>query len=178
MLLISFWQVLMFLIAFFIIKTSQEWGRTWYNPWKSKIESKLHEESKFWRALKPSPNQSSMQRRESKKESNTEEFRNPLRNFRKTEGNFTTFFPSCEVFARQREISQPLFTLAKFSQARRKFCNSFSTLRNFHNSLSDLQNLHVIFKYFSTDSVRFLPQDILCNYLFSPYNHLKIFLDI
>ena len=33
----------------------------------------------------------------------------------------------------------------------------------------------VIFRYFLTDSVRFLSQDILCNYPFSPCNQLKIF---
>ena len=84
----------------------------------------------------------------------------------------------CEIFARQKGISQLFFPLAKFSQERRKFRNLFFLLRNFRNSISDLRNLHVIFRYFCTDSVRFLPQDILCNYLFSPCNQLKIFLDI
>ena len=93
--------------SFLIIKTSQEWGRTWYSPWQSKIEAKLHEESKFWRALKPLPNQSSMQGRKSEKESNIEEFRNPLRNFCKLE-----------------RISQGLRNWGKFR-------NSFSALRNF-----------------------------------------------
>ena len=79
--------------------------------------------------------------------------------------NFAT---PCEIFSSQKEISQ----------ARKKFHNSFSALRNFRNSIFDLRNLHVIFKYFITDSVRFLPQDILCNSLFSPCNQLKIFLDI
>ena len=78
--------------------------------------------------------------------------------------NFAT---PCEIFVRQKEISQPLFILTKFQQARRKFRNSFSVLRNFCNSISELQNLDVIVRYFCTDSVRFLPQDILCNYLFS-----------
>ena len=52
---------------------------TWYSPWQSKIEAKLHEESKFWRASKPLPNQSSMQGRESEKESNIQKFHNLLR---------------------------------------------------------------------------------------------------
>ena len=47
------------------------------------VEAKLHEESKFWRASKPLPNQSSMQGRELEKESNIQQFRNPLRKFRK-----------------------------------------------------------------------------------------------
>ena len=127
--------------SFLIIKTSQEWGRTWYSPWQSKIEAKLHDESKFWRASKPFPNQSSMQGRESEKESNIHEFRNPLRNFCKPKGNFATPFQSCEIF-------------------------------------TTLQNLLDNFRYFCTDSVRFLSHDILCNYLFFPCNQLNIFLDI
>ena len=141
--------------SFLCNKTSQEWGRTWYIPWKSKIEAKLHEESKFWRASKPLPNQSSVQGRKSEKESNTEEFRNHLWHFRKTEGNFAATFYHL-----------------------RNFRISFSALRNFCSSISQLLNLHVIFRYFCIDSVRFLPQDILCNYLFSHCNQLKIFLDI
>ena len=49
------------------------------------VEAQLHEESKFWRALKSFPNQSSMQGRESEKESNIQQFRNPLRNICKLE---------------------------------------------------------------------------------------------
>ena len=56
---------------------------TWYSPWQRKIEAKLHEESKFWSASKPLPNQSSMQGRESKKKSNIQKFHNLLRNIRK-----------------------------------------------------------------------------------------------
>ena len=40
MFLISFWQVLVFLIVFFIIKTNQEWGIILYNPWQSKLKLK------------------------------------------------------------------------------------------------------------------------------------------
>ena len=144
--------------SFFIIKTNQEWGRTWYNPWQSKIEAKLHEESKFWRASKPLPNQSSMQGRESEKKSNTEEFCN-------------LFSPFAKFLQARRNFRNSFSTLQKFH-------NSFSTLQNFHNSISNLRNLHVIFRYLCTDSVRFLPQDILCNYIFSPCNQLNIFLDI
>ena len=145
MLLISFFASFDVFDSFFIIKTSQEWGRTWYNPCQSKIEAKLHKESKFWRASKPLPNKSSVQGRESKEEYNTEEFSNHLRNFR---NSFSALWD---------------------------FRKSIYPLRNFHDSISDLRNLHVIFRYFCTDFVRFLPQDILCNYLFSPCNQLKIF---
>ena len=82
-------------------------------PWQSKIEAKLHEESKFWRASKPLPNQSSVQGRESEKKSNTKEFCNHLRNFRKIEENFATTF---EIFERQKKISHHFSPFAKFSQ--------------------------------------------------------------
>ena len=78
------------------------------------------------------------------------EFRNPLRNFRKPEG---------------------------ISQARRNFA-SLAKQMNFATPCKifiTLRNLPVIFRYFCTDFVRFLSQDILCNYLFSPCNQLKIF---
>ena len=143
----------MFLIVFFIIKISQKWGRTWYNPWQSKIEAKLHEESKFWRASKPFPNQSSVQGRELEEESNTEEFRNHLRNFRKTEGNFAASFHHLQNFR-----------------------NSYFTCKNFTSPLQHCENLATPFplekflqlhiwlvksscnlQIFCTDSVRFLP---------------------
>ena len=39
------------------------------------VEAQTHEESKFWRASQPFPNQSSMQGRESEKKSNIQQFR-------------------------------------------------------------------------------------------------------
>ena len=45
-----------------------------YSPWKSKMKAQKNEESKFQRALKPFPKQSSMQGRESEKESNIQQF--------------------------------------------------------------------------------------------------------
>ena len=114
--------------SFFIIKTSQEWGRTWYNPWKSKIEAKLHEESKFGRASKPFPNQSSVQGRESDEESNTEEFRNPLRNFRKPEG-----------------ISQSLAKLKNFTTTYENFVATFFTCENFASPFHHMRNFRISF---------------------------------
>ena len=46
-----------------------------YSPWKSKMKAQTHEESKFQRASKPFPNQSSMQGGKSEKESNIQQFR-------------------------------------------------------------------------------------------------------
>ena len=96
--------------------------------------------------------------------------------------NFTTL---CEIFVSlrigQEGISQALLNwgwisqpLAKFSQARRNFA-SLAKLMNFASlaklmNFATLRNLHVIFRYFCTDSIRFLSQDILYNYLFSPCN--------
>ena len=51
---------------------------------EKQVEAQRHEESKFWRALQPFPNQSSMQERESEKESNIQQFRMAMRNFRIT----------------------------------------------------------------------------------------------
>ena len=48
-----------------------------------KVKAILHEESKFWRALKPLLNPSSKQGRESEKKSNSQQFRMAMRNFRK-----------------------------------------------------------------------------------------------
>ena len=49
---------------------------------EKQIEAQTHEESKFWRASQPLPNQSSMQGRESKKKSNIQQFHMAIRNFR------------------------------------------------------------------------------------------------
>ena len=123
----------MFFYSFLIIKPSQEWGRTWYSPLQSKIEAKLHEESKFRRASKPLSNQSSMQGRESEKESNIHEFRNPLRIAQEGISQVLRIWGS---------ILQPL---AKFSQAKKEFRKRCETdefrnpLRNFHNPLRNFR---------------------------------------
>ena len=60
------------------------------------VEAQTHEESKFWRASQPLPNQSSMQGKESEKRSNIQQFRMAMRNFRKT----------CEIPKRVQAIGQ------------------------------------------------------------------------
>ena len=139
MLLISFWQVLMFLIAFLSLKQAKNEGELGIIHGKARLKQNYMENPSFGEL------QSLCQINQVCKEENQ-------RNL--TLKNFTT---PCKIFARQKEISQPLFTLAKSSQARRKFRNFFSALQNFRNSISDLRNLHIIFRYFCTDSVRFLP---------------------
>ena len=60
------------------------------------VEAKLHEESKFWRASKPLPNQSSMQGRESEKESNIQQFCNP----------FAKYLQACELPKRSTSLAK------------------------------------------------------------------------
>ena len=47
------------------------------------VEAQTHEESKFWKASQPLPNQSSKQGRKSEKKSNSQQFRMAMRNFHK-----------------------------------------------------------------------------------------------
>ena len=132
------------------------------------IEDKLHEESKFWRASKPLPNQSSVQGRELEEKSNTEEilhhlspaakFSQPpfslekiphhlfhLRKFR------ITFF-TCENFVSP-------FSLSKFSHL-------LFMLRNFRSFISHLRNPHVIFRYFAPTPLDFYLK-IFCVIIYS-----------
>ena len=99
MLLISFWQVLMFLIAFRSLKQAKNKGELGIVHGKARLKLNYTKNPSFGRASKPLPKQPSMQRRESEKESNTEEFRSPLQNFRKPEEIFATPFQPCENFA-------------------------------------------------------------------------------
>ena len=90
-------------------------------------------------------------------------------------------------------ILQVPFPLAKFSQVPfcfakivkmyckrlTKFSQAYETTteeNQFRKSLFALRNFpRVIFRYFPTNSIRFLFQYILCNYPSSPCNQLKIF---
>ena len=63
---------------------------------EKQVEAKLHEESKFWRASKPLPNQSSMQGRESEKESNIQQFCNP----------FAKYSQACELPKRSTRLAK------------------------------------------------------------------------
>ena len=154
MLLIIFWQVLMFLIAFLSLKQAKNEGEPDIIHGKARLKLNYMKNPSFGEL------QSLCQINQVCKEENQR------RNL--TLKNFAT---TCEIFATPFslvKISHLLYNIAKISQL-------LFLLRNFRNSIFDLWNLHVIFKYFCTDSVRFLPQDILCNYLFSPCNQLKIF---
>ena len=77
----------------------------------------------------------------------------------------------CEIFAKHVKCPK-----GDKLQDREQGCEEFRTLCEISQALRI--SFCVIFKYFCTDSVRFLSQDILCNYLFSHCNQLKIFLDI
>ena len=158
MLLINFWQVLIFLIAFLSLKQAKNEGKL----------DIVHEKARL--KLNYTNNQSLGELRSLCQINQVCKEENQRRNI-----TFMNFITPCEIFISlqiaQEGILQALRNwgwilqpLAKFSQS----CEIFATL----------QNLPKIFKYFCTDSVRFLSQDILCNYLFSPCNKLKIFLDI
>ena len=103
--------------SFFIIKTSQEWGKTFCSPWKSKLKLNYMKNPSFGEL------QSLYQINQVCKEENQR------RNL-----TFNNFAAPCEIFASLRIaqegipqalrnwewISQPL---AKFSQARRNFAS-------------------------------------------------------
>ena len=169
MLLISFWQVLLFLIAFCSLKQAKNEGELGIIHGKARLKLNYMNNPSFEEL------QSLSQINQVCKEENQRK-------------NLTlkNFASHCKIFARHKGILQPFFPLAKFSQEKRKFHNLFFLLRNFHKpeenfatpfSLAKFSQLHILlaksscnFQIFYTDSVRFLPQDILCNYLFSPYN--------
>ena len=93
--------------------------------------------------------------------------------------NFASPFSSCKIFVSPfclaKLVNVNCERLAKPQLKKNNFatqflpCEFFATLWN---------SPYVIFRYFPTNSVRFLFQDILCNYPFSSCNQLKIFLDI
>ena len=117
-----------------------------------------------------------------------------------TSNNFTTHLlalqngqEECMLQDRERtklkEFRKPFFLLQNFCTPflpcetgeceLRKACETTTEEKQFRNPIFALQNSpYVIFRYFPTNSVRFLFQDILCNYPFSSCNQLKIFLDI
>ena len=128
MLLISFWQVLVFLLAFLSLKQTKDEGKIGIVHGKARLKLNYTKNPSFGRASKPLPNQSSKQGRESEKESDIQQFRNPLRNFRK--------IANCP-----RRNFASLAKLMNFATP----CEIFATLRNFP----------VIFRYFCTNSVRF-----------------------
>ena len=80
MLLISFWQAFVFLIAFLSLKQAKNEGELGIVHGKARLKLNYMKNPSFRRASKPLPNQSSMQGRESEKESNIQQFPNPLRN--------------------------------------------------------------------------------------------------
>ena len=113
MLLISFWQVLMFLIAFWSLKQAKNEGELGIIHGKARLKLNYMKNPSFGEL------QSLFQINQVCKEENQR------RNL--TLKNFATTY---EIFSRQKEISQPLFTTCKIFatpfSALRKFCNSFS----------------------------------------------------
>ena len=83
MLLISFWQVLMFLIVFLSLKKGKNEGELGVVHGKTRLMLNYTKNLSFGRASSPLPIQSSMQGRKSEKEFNIQQLRNPLLNIRK-----------------------------------------------------------------------------------------------
>ena len=54
--------------SFFIIETSQEWGRILWNPWQCKLKLKYMKNPSFRALHNPLPSQSEMQGRKSEEE--------------------------------------------------------------------------------------------------------------
>ena len=79
MLLISFWQVLMFLIAFLSLKQAKNEGKLGIVHEKARLKLNYTNNPSFERVSKSFPNQSSMQGGESDNEFNIQQFCNPLR---------------------------------------------------------------------------------------------------
>ena len=130
MLLINFWQVLVFLIAFLSLKQAKNEGELGIVHGKARLKLNYMKNPSFRRASKPLPNQSSMQGRESEKESNIQQFFNPLRNIRKLVNcprrNFASlvklrvnFATPCKIFASQKEFRKPCETKAEENQFRK-----------------------------------------------------------
>ena len=117
-----------------------------------------------------------MQGRESEKESNIQQFRNLLQDFRKLAKCPRGTSCRTESKAVKKEFRKPCETENEFCNPLRNFRKLAKTIEEneFRNPLRNFHKLakssRVIFRYLRTDSVRFLSQDILCNYLFSPCN--------
>ena len=167
--------------SFFIIKTSQEWGRTLCSPWQSKLKLN-YVKNPSYRELRSLCQINQVCKEENQRRNLTfNNFATPLWNIRKL-ANCPRGLQALQSW--EEGISQALRNwewilqpLVKFSQAcKNNWGKGISQpLAKFSQAL---RNLLIIFRYFCTYSFRFLSQDILCNYLFSPCNQLKIFLDI
>ena len=162
MLLIRFWQVLMFLIAFLSLEQAKNEGELGIIHGKARLKLNYMKNPTIGEL------QSLCQINQVCKEENQ------IRNL--TLKNFAT---TCEIFAKQKEISQPLFitceifatpfSLAKISQlpfSIEKISQLLFLLRNFCNFISDLRNLHLIFRYFALTPLDFYLK-IFCVIIYS-----------
>ena len=131
MLLISFWQVLMFLIAFCSLKQAKNEGELGIIHGKARLKLNYMKNPSFGELS------SLCQINQVCKEENQR------RNL--TLKNLASY---CEIFARQKGISQPFFPLAKFSQERRKFRNLFFLLRTFRKPEENFATPYLTCKIF------------------------------
>ena len=160
MLLINFWQVLVFLVAFWSLKQAKNEGELCV------VHGKASWSSITWRiqtlelhsALR---SQSSIQGRESEKKSSNQQFRMAMQNFL-IACEIKRSFNSCRIESRNEW--KKFLTRCKISNTVR---NQDATMKEFW---IPCKTYCVISRYLCTDSVRFLSSDILCNFLVSPCN--------
>ena len=192
MLLISFWLVLVFLGAFLSLKQAKNEGEfcaTLGNRFPSQsrdARKKIRERNLTWSNF----TWLCEIQKESKFRTNLEYFIESilyiLSIVLKLGKSKVQRFKRCANWSWNEEA---MVIWRQLQQAENEFRNPFSALRNFHKPIYPLRNWRipqplfsiaksscVIFRYFRTNSVRFFSQDILCNYLFSPCNQLKVFL--
>ena len=148
--------------SYWIIGTSQEWGRIFWNPWQCKLKLKYMKNPSFGALLNPFPSlaigcQANQRCKEEnqRKKSNNQHFRIAMRKFH----------IACEIKRRSscrtewKTISHTVRNFAhhaKPQEAAKEFCTPCEI-------------------FLCTNSVRFLSPDILCKFLFSPCNQPRYF---
>ena len=135
------------------------------------LKAKLHEESKFWRALQPFPNQSSMQGRESEKKSNNQQFCMAMRNFRKA-CEMPTRSTSCRI--ESKAVKNQFRTLEKFRKPCETKENEFrNPLRNFRKPRRNFTSLAKLMNFVSLEK---LMNFVTPFEIFATLRNLQIFL--
>ena len=106
------------------------------------VEAQTHEESKFWRASQPLPNQSSMQGRESEKKYYIQQFRMAMRNAKRS--------TSCRTESKsvKNVLGSLQYELIKSIQTK------FNTLNHFHFHLLSIKFLETDFGFLSNTPCR------------------------
>ena len=148
MLLISFWQVLMFLIAFLSLKQAKNEGGLGTIHGKARLKLNYMKNPSFGELQSLCQISQVCNEENQRRNLTLKKFRITFHHLR----NFRSHLFTWENFA-------SLFSLAKFSHL-------LFLLRNFFSSISHLRNLHVIFRYFAPTLLYFYLQ-IFCVIIYS-----------